>query len=607
MATAASQHHLLSGSISSELESIPESKDSLTCTTHQKVGQNTGFAGIISSISGNTNCVRWEMGDRIQSVDSFAYDIATLQSDIIDEQREPSGKGYRKHGVEEARTLSTAGTTGSSDWSRSSNNAYHIQRKSDSGRKPTVTSNSPCSSNENVLMCGTLSGIARSNTVYTSPSIIHENDREQEESLAMEIEPEAVHRSEFLYSLSKEKQEEGRRRREAIALASYERNRIPTVEDFGTIPLSKACNIYYRGMRLIQEKNMWVAEKQKEKLELEVQNHYFKLSKGAFAYCPDPKLQISTDALHSEFTRPRNMKLPLSRAHDMYEKSLKIIHAKNEWIAAFHANIASRQKTWKKIPLSRANDMYEKSLRVIHAKNLRISHYANEDKSNARETIPLSKAAEMYEKSIRYIHRKHQRLSEAKRIQEQGENEDASVCRTFLPKSVSRVGQLHCKGIKCQKENESEVLRSESTGKEIAKTRKQKKRRNSKLPVGKRIESTQEKDKSEYDDNDDDSARNVRNSTTMTTVSSMTSVGTNISRRYSDEDDCTLRQRYSMTSDEQSFVSRANDLYETSLKLIESRFSEDERIELQVLDEPNLSFSSNNAIQELDDLDESCR
>uniref|UniRef100_A0A7S3QCC7 Uncharacterized protein n=1 Tax=Chaetoceros debilis TaxID=122233 RepID=A0A7S3QCC7_9STRA len=585
-------------SISSELESIPENSDSLTCTTHQKVGQNSGFVGIISSISGNTNCVRWEMGDRIQSEDSFAYgDIATLQSDILDEQREPSEIGYRKHLFEETRTLSTTctGTTGSSDWSRSSNNTYHLQRKSDSGRKAAVTSNSPCSSHENMLMCGTLSGIARSNTVYTTPSIIHENDREQEESLAMGIEPEAVHRSEFLYSLSKEKQVEGRRRREAIALVSYERNRIPTVEDFGTIPLSRACDIYYRGMRVIQDRNMWVTERQREKLRHEDQNHYFKLAKGAFAYCPDPKLQTSTNILHSEFPGPRNMKLPLSRAHDMYDKSLKIIHAKNEWIAAFHANVASRQKTWKKIPLSRANDMYEKSLRVIHAKNLRISHCVNEGQSYARKTIPLSRAAEMYEKSIKYIHRKYQRLSEVRRVQKKEENNEASVPRNCLIIPVSKVGQLHYRGIKCQKGNKALAQGLESTQKEMTKIRKQKKKRKSKSPVGKTIESTKEKNKSEDDDNDDESAKNVRNLTTMTTASSGTSLGTIISRRCSNEDDYTLRPRYSMTSDEQSFISRANDLYETSLKLIHNRFyEEDERIELQVLDEPSLISSSNN-------------
>ncbi len=77
--------------------------------------------------------------------------------------------------------------------------------------------------------------------------------------------------SERLYNLSKEKQENGKKRREAIALAITKKNAIPKKEDFGVIPLSKASNMYNKGLKMLHEKN---TKLQEAKIKLEGNNDF---------------------------------------------------------------------------------------------------------------------------------------------------------------------------------------------------------------------------------------------------------------------------------------------------------------------------------------------
>ncbi len=77
--------------------------------------------------------------------------------------------------------------------------------------------------------------------------------------------------SDRLYNLSKEKQEYGKKRREAIARANTKRYAIPTKEDFGVIPMSQAANMYNKGVKLLHEKKTKLKE---AKLKLEGNNDF---------------------------------------------------------------------------------------------------------------------------------------------------------------------------------------------------------------------------------------------------------------------------------------------------------------------------------------------
>ena len=93
-----------------------------------------------------------------------------------------------------------------------------------------------------------------------------------------------------LYSLSKSKQDEGKRRREAIALASLKRNQVPNI-DFGVLPADKAGDAYLRGVSQIEQREDYLewccAEIEKKILKC----HEFKLAEGAFAQNPDAAFQ----------------------------------------------------------------------------------------------------------------------------------------------------------------------------------------------------------------------------------------------------------------------------------------------------------------------------
>ena len=61
-------------------------------------------------------------------------------------------------------------------------------------------------------------------------------------------------RRERLYAVSTKKQEDGRKRREAIALKSKARNAVLTPEDFVKISIADGQNIYKRGVKFIHDK-----------------------------------------------------------------------------------------------------------------------------------------------------------------------------------------------------------------------------------------------------------------------------------------------------------------------------------------------------------------
>ena len=93
-----------------------------------------------------------------------------------------------------------------------------------------------------------------------------------------------------LYNLSKSKQDEGKMRREAIALASLKRNQVPII-DFGVLPADKAGEMYLRGVSRIEEREDYL-EWRRAEIEEEIRKrHKFKLAEGAFALDPEAAFQ----------------------------------------------------------------------------------------------------------------------------------------------------------------------------------------------------------------------------------------------------------------------------------------------------------------------------
>ena len=83
-----------------------------------------------------------------------------------------------------------------------------------------------------------------------------------------------------LYSTSSKKQEEGKKLRKDIAKKSKARNSIPSSKYFGTISISKAQEMYEKGIIARQEKESKIAqEKEKRLLESEIRD-YGKISKS---------------------------------------------------------------------------------------------------------------------------------------------------------------------------------------------------------------------------------------------------------------------------------------------------------------------------------------
>ncbi len=146
-----------------------------------------------------------------------------------------------------------------------------------------------------------------------------------------------------LYGLSKSKQEDGKKRREAIALASKKRNSIPKPEDFGKIPISKAKHMYEKGVEALRKKEKRVAEHNERKRASQ-----------------NPKQYFGT--------------IPISKASNMYQKGQRVLRQKEEKVLVRQKVLSEKkQRSNKKIPLSRADNMYAKGVQNLIMKELRIA------------------------------------------------------------------------------------------------------------------------------------------------------------------------------------------------------------------------------------------
>lgn len=100
----------------------------------------------------------------------------------------------------------------------------------------------------------------------------------------------AIKCSRRLYSCSKESQEEGRKRRDAISLASLKKNQIPVL-DHGVLPINKAGDMYKKGMLHIRQREEYLYHCRVQIEKNTQKRQEFKLAEGAFALSQDTFFQ----------------------------------------------------------------------------------------------------------------------------------------------------------------------------------------------------------------------------------------------------------------------------------------------------------------------------
>ena len=100
----------------------------------------------------------------------------------------------------------------------------------------------------------------------------------------------AIECSRRLYNCSKESQEEGRKRRDAISLASLKKNQIPVL-DHGVLPINKAGDMYKKGMLHIRQREEYLYHCRVQIEKNTQKRQEFKLAEGAFALSQDTFFQ----------------------------------------------------------------------------------------------------------------------------------------------------------------------------------------------------------------------------------------------------------------------------------------------------------------------------
>ncbi len=127
-------------------------------------------------------------------------------------------------------------------------------------------------------------------------------------------------RCEYLYNLSLEMQADGRQRREAIAKTSFEKQRMPYPEDFGTLPMLRATDMYDKGIEFLRSRHVRLEKKREVEEEEILAKHKFKLARGSF-YTPASQ------------TSWKCHKVPRTRAGDLYYRTTEALRLKQEHIA----------------------------------------------------------------------------------------------------------------------------------------------------------------------------------------------------------------------------------------------------------------------------------
>ena len=159
--------------------------------------------------------------------------------------------------------------------------------------------------------------------------------------------------SERLYNRSEKLQKDGKKRREDIAQASMQRQISRTPKDYGTLPASKATDVYVRGIRSLNKKEARLEEKRRRN------SKYGSTNRRGCQLHSDISREMSGTQI---FT---SGKLPLSKASDMYDRSMRLLIAKQILLQRI-------KHDREKLPLSRAHNMYERSARDNLVKEAKI-------------------------------------------------------------------------------------------------------------------------------------------------------------------------------------------------------------------------------------------
>jgi len=192
--------------------------------------------------------------------------------------------------------------------------------------------------------------------------------------------------SERLYNRSEKLQKDGKKRREDIAQASMQRQISRTPKDYGTLPASKATDVYVRGIRSLNKKEARLEEKRRRN------SKYGSTNRRGCQLHSDISREMSGTQI---FT---SGKLPLSKASDMYDRSMRLLIAKQILLQRIRPVEIKHDR--EKLPLSRAHNMYERSARN------------NLVKEATREKLSSSRACDMYRQSLRDEKAKHQKIEQ---------------------------------------------------------------------------------------------------------------------------------------------------------------------------------------------------
>lgn len=106
-----------------------------------------------------------------------------------------------------------------------------------------------------------------------------------------EVKGVASYATDRLYEMSLKKQEEGRKRRQAIERTSWHKNYGYLLIDYGVLPSSKADHMYEKGKSILRKKKIDLRQRKARRDEKMKMDRKFRLADGAFAYDENPNFQ----------------------------------------------------------------------------------------------------------------------------------------------------------------------------------------------------------------------------------------------------------------------------------------------------------------------------
>ena len=247
---------------------------------------------------------------------------------------------------------------------------------------------------------------ASGSDVYERSNLHTKNNNDSREMPKVIIKPiskgwvpkEELTIGERLYNRSQKLQKDGKKRREDIAQASMQKQISRTPKDYGTLPASKATDVYVRGIISLNKKEARLEEKRRRN------SKYGSTNRRGCQLHSDISQEMSGTQI---FT---SGKLPLSKASDMYDRSMRLLIAKQILLQRIRSVEIKHDR--EKLPLSRAHNMYERSARDNLVKEAKIKQLPKVEEIGTREKLSSSRACDMYRQSLRDEKAKHQKIEQ---------------------------------------------------------------------------------------------------------------------------------------------------------------------------------------------------